>query len=325
MTGSNRPPDERLPFYFVHDEAGEIDGLRFDFRHPDLDRENWRAPTGIGALRLKLPWSDSLVDTFAGIWPPDFEVRPGDTLLIDSVTSLEMPAADSFADPHDTTKKWVRVRLERPDGTTFRPVEPVEFVAMDAMGPESDYHRLGEDLNGELPDWDLGIRFDKIILRMLRMEDARDDEDVGPWLRLALSMYEKVDDWLERFPQAASSVAAQPNSLDYGPLLDMVATAAYALAQAEAEDRIAPLARLGAKNKLSLKLASEGARARSAPVREEALRDIAANPMTSQNACARRVAAKMGRDPSSVSKVIATLFEWRTLPGGAQEKRPKRP
>lgn len=59
------------------------------------------------------------------------------------------------------------------------------------------------------------------------------------------------------------------------------------------------------------------------PVREAARADIAANPKTTQGACASRVAKALGKDKDQVERLIRLLFEWRDLPGGGREKRPR--
>ncbi len=71
-----------------------------------------------------------------------------------------------------------------------------------------------------------------------------------------------------------------------------------------------------------LDAATRAAGSRGDPVRQAAMADIQANPKTTQTACARRVAAGLGKDQRSVEKIIACLFEWRELPGGGREKRP---
>ena len=71
-----------------------------------------------------------------------------------------------------------------------------------------------------------------------------------------------------------------------------------------------------------LDAATRAAGSRGDSVRQAATADIRTNPKTTQTACARRVAAALGKDQRAVEKIIARLFEWRDLPGGGREKRP---
>ncbi len=60
-----------------------------------------------------------------------------------------------------------------------------------------------------------------------------------------------------------------------------------------------------------------------APLRNAALADIAANPRTSQGACAKRLAGQFAKGERHVNRVIKDLFSEVILPGGKREKRPR--
>ena len=59
-------------------------------------------------------------------------------------------------------------------------------------------------------------------------------------------------------------------------------------------------------------------------VRDAAREYIKTHPKTTQLACARHVAADLDRNQRGVERIIEALFEWRDLPGGGREKRPRR-
>jgi len=73
----------------------------------------------------------------------------------------------------------------------------------------------------------------------------------------------------------------------------------------------------------SLDRATGARREAGNPVRDAARADIVANPNTSQTACARRVVTALGGDQRNVERLIRELFDWRDLPGGGREKRPR--
>lgn len=60
------------------------------------------------------------------------------------------------------------------------------------------------------------------------------------------------------------------------------------------------------------------------PLREAARQDIKENPKTTQGACARRVAAALGRDDvPNIERRIRDLFEWSQVGDGRRQKRPR--
>ena len=105
--------------------------------------------------------------------------------------------------------------------------------------------------------------------------------------------------------------------------LDNAAAAGYALAQAEMELGIMPLALEGLKAKASRKPAHDARRKAGEPVRAEARKFILENPNTAQGTCARHVSQLLARNERTVNRMITDMFEDRITKTGVKEKRPK--
>lgn len=101
---------------------------------------------------------------------------------------------------------------------------------------------------------------------------------------------------------------------DLQRLIDLAATVGYSVAKAEAAPALARAAN-------RTRPATTARRKISDPVRDAAKTFILSNPKTTQSACARHLAGQLGKDQRSIEKLIAPLFSWVTLPGGAKEKR----
>jgi hypothetical protein len=158
----------------------------------------------------------------------------------------------------------------------------------------------------------LELTWEKVALRIERLVGKRSDRHGREWVDFAEEMLGEVRSELEEEP-----------ALKHRMLLDAIAGAAYGLAKAEVEAKLLPHAVRGVRAERARAVATEAAAKRADPVREAARADIAENPKTTQNACARRVAAKLDKDQRAVDKLLSPMFEWRDLAGGRREKRPK--
>jgi len=99
------------------------------------------------------------------------------------------------------------------------------------------------------------------------------------------------------------------------------AGAGYALAEAESEAYAVPLAERALASKAGTDAGAAAKRKSGDPVREAARAYILEHPHTSQTPCVAYVAAKMGKDESSVRRAIAAMF---SPSGRGREKRPIR-
>jgi hypothetical protein len=347
---------------FNKTRVGEIDGVSFDVRHPDLPVETWHAPDAWYLNGLSFPWDrDSKLapdDPPSGKDDPhrasECIVRPGDAISISRLENFHR-GQGQLADRYDNEECYAYFEVKHRDGGRTQIGDPIRFVPMEAMGPHSPY--LDED-SEDYAAWvdNHRITFEKIARRIKRLADpgarretryyvmrgekifeatkeevenasegtkvftseVRPDQWQGPrgeWIRFADTMRWMAEDELADLSKG--------RELDLSMLIDLAASAGYALATAESESRIVPLAKGGLKARASLAKATSAARSRANPVREAASADIAANPKTSQGACVRRVAARLGRGDREVARLIGSMFEWRDLPGGGREKRPK--
>jgi hypothetical protein len=309
---------------------GEVDGVWFDFRHAGLPANGWQ-PTTLWDFFEQLadvqfiPWepNEKLSRPVAGIgasWKSD-RVRPGDEVFIRSVERFRR-GHGPLTDPHDNQELWAYLAIRRPDGAE-EPIEgPVMFVPPDAMAAFSHHESFGRDEDYAEYLREHAVTFNKIGARTERLSEATNTASGREWLKLAQDMHSQAEDLL-----AARLV-------DWGDdarlLTDLAATAGYALAHAEAEERLVPKAELGLKASRDRLRATEAAR--KANTKDETRRIIAeaeamcaANPQLSLNGCAQALAALFpNREARNISRSIHHLFEKRNLPSGRLEFRPKR-
>lgn len=315
---------------------GEVFGVRFDLRHPDLpDAQFWHAPTVNFMWGLAFPWDGygrtrqetayAVTNGHPGEKAVTF-VDVGDEVKVYTVKRFRRSLDEhNLADEKDMAEYWALLEVLHRDGSTEPVEETLAFVGRDAVGPYSDQIEYGDDGFDQFVDA-YKITFEKIVRRAHALAPPFPYGDQiwrgqvfhikSEWLSLAIRLLDSAADDADQIDDRSP--------LGTGSILDAAVAAGYALAMAEAELRTIPLARSGLKAKASLERAVEGARARGNPIRLAARADIRANPMTSQGACAGRVAKTLGRlDVRSVTRIIAPMFEWVSLPGGIREKRPK--
>lgn len=245
------------------------------------------------------------------------QIYAGDRVTVDRLARFRRGRGNPpYVDPHDTYSLAAYLIVERQDGTAEKIEEPIFFNARDAIGPASPYFYAGDD---GLDEWvgDFRVTYDKLSLRLDRLNQTVKFGEAREWVELANEAQEGAEDERDAIAAALNKGVVSPLPLDLARLVDLAATVGYALAMAES----APVVD-AAQNRT--RLATKARRAVTDPVREAAKKDIRANPKTTQTACARRLALKLRRDQRSMEKLIAPLFEWVTLPGGAKEKRPRR-
>lgn len=341
--------ESRSAFRYITDRdlVGVVDGIEFDFTGSGiLEAAHWRMATSLVWTGLTFPWDEEyahvpipddiqldtatpeqanrlaseLVPWFAQERDrrPQVRVYPGDKVLVNEFASYGRGGNDRLQDYHDITEYEVTLKVVRADGSEVLLEEKVGFVARDAMGPQSAYSYYVGD--SDYADWvqDFRIDFEKIAHRIERLRG--EGHMKGEWMTLADDMLDHVRDRL---------TDSEFDKWSVGELVDIAATAGYALAKAEAEGKLEPLA------KAQLKAEAQRARATQAAANKRRKPDTpellnAAQAMCiadanlSLNRCATEMATRFGRDAANVRKLILPLFERRQLPGGRREYRPRR-
>jgi hypothetical protein len=285
-------------------------------------------------------------------------VRGGDCIKVWRVERQRREGIFPVHNPHDAFIYFADLLLVR-DGETFAFIEEqLAFVARDALGAFSPMHGpFDRNDNYEYEDA-FRITFEKVRQRINRLGGrslivpqsptgyfgwVNDTGEIRP-----LTVSEAKDVTAGIMPPHLSKFAKESrggmpgteweetailvsNEFDQAlwtgfsrrSILDLAAAAGYALAQAEMELGIKPLALEGLKAKASRKPAHDARRKAGDPVRAAAKEYILKNPKTSQGACARHVSQKLARDERAVNRTIADMFEERTTDKGVKEKRPK--
>lgn len=309
---------EQLINILKHDRVGEIQGVRFDLQHPALDPEIYHAPDLIHQfyfMGLRYPWDE---DAPA---PEDKLVNIGDRVFFHKVDRLNR-GAGPLTDPHDAYEFWAYVGIERASGQIDILDEPAYYVPIDAMGPYSDYESIDRDEDFVPFIEHHKITFKKIAFRIDRLiKSEKLTGEKGEWLRLADDMLTQSVDEAEAVNESLKGEAEA--------LIDLVATAAYALASAESAVRVAPLAKKALKAMQTRMAATEAARnanmkADTPDLLQAAKAMCGVDPNLSLTTCAKRLGERFGRDPRNVRQTIKHLFEPRPLSSGHLEYRPKR-
>jgi hypothetical protein len=329
------------------DLVGVVDGIEFDFTGGGvIEPAHWRMATSLAWTGLTFPWDDEfsavpipddiqlttatpeqsnrlvseLVPWFAQERDrrPQVRVHPGDKVIVSEVTSFWRGGNDRLQDYHDISEYEVTLKLIRADGNEVLLDEKVGFVARDAMGPQSAYSNYVGD--SDYADWvqDFRIDFAKIAHRIERLR--REDHMKGEWMTLADDMLDHVRDRLTDKEFDAWSV---------DELVDIAATAGYALAKAEAEAKLEPLAKTQLRAEAQRMHAAKAGAMKRRKADTPELLNVAqamckADPNLSLNKCATELANRFGRDTANVRPLVRPLFERRQLPGGKTEYRPRR-
>ena len=333
---------------------GAVLGIEFDFRHPDIPPPSeWRSPAAAYTIHgllwpeLNSPGpspGDSLsVRDVKRAWrgrPSGFEdshdthfihayLRLTKTTgeVIDLDEPLEFVARDAigpyfeplltFSD--ESFREWtegflinyekIRRRIDRLAGPEPEPkISPTGYWGLPKSGgpavplpPEAiELYEAGTFPPG----------YGQITIGRYRKRHIESD-----WLRLALNAARTMDVWTE---------GADDDQVALGlDLMDAAAAAGYALAMAEMEMRVAPLAIKGAEARDNLDAAHNGRRRQGDPVRQAAQEFIWDNPNTSQSACAQAVALRLNKSVRTVERAILHMFEGRNSMNERAQKRPK--
>lgn len=272
-------PRRQLEILLASEEReGLIDGVRFDLRHPSVPAELWHAPDGAYGIEMLFPSerdeeeepSEHLFED-ARRW---VQAEVGDTVSIANLRRFDRHEGP-LADLHDTEEWWADLRLTRPTGERIQLEGVMCFVPRDALGPHSPHFPPDDDGYAAYVEQH-GITFEKIGRRVKRLAASTKRRGPAMWATVN-GMRARVSDallpllppetevehgWIYEAPFGAArewlTVADRALSLakdevagfedegacaDLSVLLDTVAAAAYALARAECELRVAPLAK----------------------------------------------------------------------------------
>lgn len=340
MTGNN---SENKAWYVQIEEilqgslVGQVLGIELDLRHPDLDTQTHHAPNLLWGMDLIFPtqddethWDETLFldaaslegDAVREIEPPAdvIELRPGDRLLVRRVEHFFRGGTKELVDAHDNLEYWAHLIVQRLDGEIVELRDPLMFVAKDALEPSSEHiYYVGDDDYQEYMR-DHRITLEKLKLRALRLTKSGNGEE---WLEVARYM----SDLLESFDHKLSP---DEPPWETNEQLEVAATFGYALARAEAEARLFPLA--------FKKLKADRARARAtklaalkrtkpdtAAILEAATAMCAADANLSLNRCGNELAKRFDREAVNIKRIIKPLFEPRQNRAGGVEYRPIRP
>jgi len=310
---------------------GEVAGVKFDLQHPDMPSvTEWFSPTGATPFGIAFPWDRAMhggSEELAAIevtggrqgWPVT-QVYQGDTVTVRSVGRMYRGGGvPPLTDLHDDYEIWVGLNVIRPDGCVYEAQQAIGFVGRDAMEPYLDATLPDDDAEGLRGFLEYHtVKLEKVGRRIERLRAQQNGREQSEWLSFAAKAYALA------IEQAGSIIEAPDDGEPWviEQLLDAATAAGYALGRSEAL-QIVPLARRGAVAQASQQAAAHAARRRADPIRRLASEIIKANPNISQGQCARQLAAATDRDQRSIARLISSLFEWRTLPGGGREKRPK--
>lgn len=257
---------------------GVVDGVSFDLRHPSIPPELWHAPDGAYDIDLWFPSERIETDAdneFARESDaPWVQAEVGDGISIAALRRFDRHEGP-LADVHDTEEWWAHLRLiRRATGERIDLGGVMCFVPRDALGPHSPHIPPGDEDYADYVEQH-GITFEKIGRRIERLAASTKRREPAMWatingVRARVSeavlpllppdtevehgwAYEgpfgPAREWLTMADNAhcfaIEEVGAleEATSVDLVALLDTVAAAAYSLARAESELRVAPLAK----------------------------------------------------------------------------------
>jgi len=258
---------------------GVIDGVTFDLNHSAIPPESWHAPDGIFGVDLYFPseaeGGEEEVSFFSEPGDQRVWAEVGDVISIAELRRFDR-LEGPLVDLHDTEEWWAYLQLERrTTGERVKLEGVVCFVPRDALGPHSP-HFLPDDEGHAAYVEQHVVTFKKIGLRIKRLAASTRRREPALWatvngmraritegMRALLPPDTEVEhgwvyegpfgparEWLtladrsqEFARDEAEAVRDETPSIDLTELLDTVAAAAYALARAECELRVAPLAK----------------------------------------------------------------------------------
>jgi hypothetical protein len=282
-------------------EVREIDGVHFDLRHPDLDRNVWSPVVLLGdpydlgphTPRILFPWSSSMERTAHKARGDAVTVREGETVVVTDVRSLPVSSDQGALDhPHHRECRWAHLAVKT-SGGRLKPVHQAwEFRGTaDVMTPlaRGDYDNARWALYARLCAA-LGIDdIDSIIL-------AGSRDDWPAFADAAHPLYLKALDAL----WAAEGEGVEEASAVFG----------YLIGRAEASERLLPLASRQAAVQTNNQRSAKKPRKAGEETRKAALSIIHGHPTISRRKCAERVAEQRElTDIRSVEERITEFFE----------------
>ncbi|WP_293682785.1 hypothetical protein [uncultured Phenylobacterium sp.] len=295
-------PRSQLQALLESDRKGIVDGVEFDFRHPSIPVELWHSPDAAYGVDFRFPSECEEADPEdRTAWEdetPWVQAEVGDAVSIAELRRFDRHEGP-LADLHDTEEWWAHLHLTR--GRTGERIHlegVMAFVPRDALGPHSP-HILHPDEEYAAYVEQHHITFDKIRRRIARLIQSTSRREPAWWVtingtrgrlmsELMLPLvppgalvetgwvYERThgpaQEWLKLADDAdefafdeIEYVKEQFPSAELEALVDTVAAAAYALARAECELRVAPLAKTTLK---AIKGGAEGGKRRAQNRRE---------------------------------------------------------
>lgn len=242
---------------------------------------------------------------------PDVAVVSGDTVFVEEVELEQIGHPLDPMEDRDQMIAWMAVR--RSDGAVERTTRPMIYRRRSAFWGSSGaaIHTLVERVRQRsgLAHIDDGVVSDDSPLNWDEAALHRTQHALGRLKDLAERLAPLRQQWPDEFATQLQAMAG------------CFVAAGYALAKAEAERDVIPYAERALDVEAGSRRGSRTRMKAGDPVRAAALAVMTRN--MSQGDCARRVADETGRTLRTVEHIISPMFEWRVLPGGAREKRPK--
>lgn len=343
MTGNG---SENKPWFVQIEEilqgslVGQVLGIELDLRHPDINTETHHAPN-YWEMVLRFPpqgdetdWDETLFLDAASLEgdaaheievqaiepaADTIELRSGDRLLVRRVEHFFRGGTRELVDAHDNLEYWAHLIVQRADGEIVQVRDPLMFVAKDALEPASEHiFYVGDDDYQEYMR-DHSITLEKLKLRARRLTKSWNGQE---WLEVARHMLNLLESMDHKLPPDEPWETSEQ--------MEIAATFGYALARAEAEARLYPLA--------FKKLKADRARARAtklaalkrtkpdtAAILDAATAMCAADANLSLNRCGNELAKRFDREAVNIKRIIKPLFEPRQNSAGRVEYRPIRP
>lgn len=305
--------------------VGEVEGVRFDFRHDQLpSTDEWHAPKGATPFGVVFPWDRACFNGDEALAADDVtdggtqrgwsaqQIYPGDLVRVRAVHVWGRRPKELVEDRHDFERYGAFLEVQRADGSTEPLRDPIVWNARDAMGPWSPYTYAGDDGYDEYVG-DFRVSLDKVRLRFDRCFLKPRGAKGLAWLSLADAALEALaSDQDGSFPPGPKLPLSEGELTYY---LDMAVAAGYGLARAE----MAPVIE---KVRTRTNAAVAARRALSGPILDAAKVYIRANPRTSLTACARHLSGEFSRDQRQVERLISHLFGPAKTGTGVRERRP---
>lgn len=281
-------------------ESGDIEGVRFELYHEDLNRNEWEPGPLLGwpyerdasAPRLVFPWYTPIQKLMWMRMDNAIEVHVGDVVRIASVKSVGLNADHGNLDhPHHRERRWATLVIEQSSGRAVTVGSAWQFSGVaDVMGPiqQRDYKQVRSAL-------------------LARLANALGLEDVDD-----VALADSPDDWpafgddvtqLDRMAAhavwAAESEYVEEAAMAFG----------YLIGRAEARRFLLPHAEHRLELRENRRRNAAKPRRRGNETRAAAIRIIDRDPNILLDRCAKQVATERGlSDDRGVRRTIASLF-----------------